>query len=370
MRENESIENKKGGFNLKQLKLLKLSKLACQWHWLLLVLITITFLMTPSKAIAKEQTVTNLTDLQKVIQVDLTNRETTFRLYYTGNSKQMVEELSTVFEQAKQTNDYLNTSLTSWGYKVSGTILKTTLDFTVTYLTTKAQEDFIDERVKTLVPTLISSDMSEVTKEKAIHNWLIKNVSYDYTLKQRSAYTALTTGKTVCTGYAMLMNKMLDQAGIKNYIITGHLSQTGSSIPNTEQENHVWNLVQINSQWYHVDVTNDWNNPDSNMFFNKGSAFMKEKGFTWNEKELIRPVESTRTFTEPSNEPVLAESPERSIDNPIVTKPSESNLPVTLSEGFIRVIGFLDNLVERASTIIQQLSLIIRDLLDTQSVSK
>lgn len=324
--------------------------------------------MTPSQAFAKEQTVTNLTDLQKVIQADLTNRETNFTLYYAGNTTQMVDNLATVFEQAKQTNDYLNTSLTSWGYQVSGTTNKVTLNFTVSYLTTKAQEDIIDARLKTLVPTLISSDMSEVAKEKAIHNWLIKNVSYDYTLNQRSAYTALTTGKTVCTGYAMLMNKMLDHAGIKNYIISGHLSQPGSSIPNTEQENHVWNLVQINNQWYHADVTNDWNNPDSYMFFNKGSGFMKEKGFTWNENQLTRPVEPAITVTKP----VVPESPEKSVEAPIVTKPSEANLPVTISEGFIRIISLLDNLVttfaERVSSVIQQLSVIVRDLLDTQLV--
>ncbi len=351
---------------------MKKLKLAYQGHWFVLVLITISLLMTPSKAFAKEQTVTNFADLQKVIQVDLMNRETNFTIYYTGDTTQMVDNLPTVFEQAKQTNDYLNTSLTSWGYKVSGTSQKVALDFTVSYLTTKAQEDFIDARIKTLVPTLISSEMSEVAKEKAIHNWLIKNVAYDNTLKQRSAYTALTTGETVCTGYAMLMNKMLDQAGIKSYIITGHLSQTGSSIPNTEQENHVWNLVRINNQWYHVDVTNDWNNPDSHMFFNKGSAFMKGKGFTWNEDQLIRPVETTVTHTNPSPVPVIAGSPDQSVNAPSVTKPSEANLPVTLSEGFIRIIGSLDNLVttfvEWISTIVQQLSLIIRDLLDTQLV--
>jgi len=351
---------------------LKQLKLTNQWHWFVLVLITLSLLMTPSKAFAKEQTVTNLGDLQKAIQVDLTNRETNFTLYYTGNTTQMVDDLPTVFEQAKQTNDYLNTSLTSWGYKVSGTTIKATLNFTVSYLTTKAQEEMIDARIKTLVPTLISSDMSEVAKEKAIHNWLIKNVSYDYTLNQRSAYTALTTGKTVCTGYAMLMNKMLDQAGIKSYIIAGHLSQTGSSIPNTEQENHVWNLVEISNQWYHVDATNDWNNPDSYMFFNKGSAFMKEKGFTWSEDQLIRPVEPTITPTKPSTQPTSADSPAKSVEVPNVTEPSDANLPVTLSEGFMRIIGLLDNLVttlaEWISTIAQQLSLIIRDLLDTQLV--
>ena len=318
--------------------------------------------MTPSNTVANEQTVTNLVDLQKIIQVDLANRETNFKLYYTGDTTQMTDNLQTVFKQARQTNDYLNTSLTSWEYNVSGTTRKATLEFTVGYLTTKAQENYIDARVKALVPTLISSDMSDVAKEKAIHDWLIKHIAYDYTLKQRTAYTALTTGKTVCTGYTMLMNKMLTQAGIKSYIITGNLSETGSSIPNTEKENHVWNLVQIDNQWYHLDVTNDWNNPDSHMFFNKGSAFMHKKGFTWDEAQLIRPVEPTITLTQPSTEPITAVSPAESVNAPIVTKPSEANLPFAPLEGFTSasIIGFLDNILTTfakwISTIIQQLS--------------
>jgi len=354
----------KGRINLKELKTLKYNY---QWQWIVVLLLTISLLTIPSNAVANQQTVTNLIDLQKVIKVDMTNHETNFTLYYTGDTTPLADNLQTVIEQAIQGNDYLKTSLTSWEYKISGTTIKATLEFTVGYLTTKVQEDYIDARIKALVPTLISSDMSDVAKEKAIHDWLIKHVAYDYTLEQRTAYTALIKGKTVCTGYAMLMNKMLNQAGIKSYIITGNLSETGSSIPNTEKENHVWNLVQIDNQWYHVDVTNDWNNPDSYMFFNKGSAFMKQKGFTWDEAQLIRPVEPSVTVTDPSIEPITAVSPAKSVNAPIVTKPSEANLPIL--EGFIsaRIIGFLDNILTKSAewilTIIQQLSYTIRQLL-------
>ena len=318
--------------------------------------------MAPCSAVADEQNVTNLVDLQNVIQVALTNRETNFTLYYTGDTTQMADNLKTVFIQASQANDYLYTSLTSWQYKVSGTTSQATLGFNVGYLTTKAQETFIDARVKTLVPTIITSNMSDVAKETAIHDWIINHVSYDFTLKQRTAFTALTKGKTVCTGYAMLMEKMLSLAGVKCYIIAGHLSQNGSTIPKIEQENHVWNLVQINNQWYHVDVTNDWDNPDRHMYFNKGSDFMHKNGFTWNEAQLIRNVDRTVTSAKPSTEPISAISPAKSVDAPNVTKPSEGNLPLTTSEVFTsaRIIGFLDNILttfaKLLSTIVQQLS--------------
>jgi len=331
-------------------------------HWVVVVLLMISLLMTPADAVANEQTETNLVDLQKVIQFDLTNRETNFTINYTGNTTQMVDNLKTVFNQASQEDDYVNTSLNNWEYKVSGTTSNATLDVTVGYLTTKDQEAYIDARVKALVPTLITPNMSVIGKETAIHDWIINHVSYDYTLKQRTAYTALTTGKTVCTGYAMLMEKMLGLAGIKSYIIAGHLSQNGSTIPNVEQENHVWNLVQLNHQWYHVDVTNDWNNPYSHMYFNKGSNFMHKNGFTWNEAQLIRPVEPLVTPAKPLTEPSTAVSPAKSTNAPNVTKTSEANLPLTSSEAFTStsVIGFLDNILTTfanwISTIIKQLS--------------
>lgn len=346
-----------------RLKALITSKLTGHRSWVIVILLSLSLLMTPLNTVANEQTLTNLVELQHVIQLDLTNRETNFTLYYTGNTTQMADNLQTVFEQASATNDYLKMSLTSWEYKVSGTTKKATLKFIVSYLTTKTQEDYIDKKVKALVPKLISSNMGDIAKEQAIHDWLIKHVSYDSTLKQRTAYTALTTGKTVCTGYAMLMKKMLSHAGIKSYIIAGNLSDPSSNIPNTEKENHVWNLVQINNQWYHVDATNDWNNPESHMFFNKGSAFMKEKGFAWNEAQLVRPVESNITPTAPTTEP----SPAKAVDTPMVTKPSEANFPPTLSDTSARIIGFVDNFLTAItiwiSKIIQQLSLIIRHLL-------
>lgn len=356
---NQRKNGKKGEFLS-----LKLSKFNYQRYCVVVVLLMISFLTTPSNTVANEQTTANLVDLQKVIQVDLTNRETNFTLDYTGDTTQMVDNLKTVFEQASQTDDYLHTSLTNWEYKVSGTTSKATLDFTVGYLTTKAQEVYIDASVKTLVPTLITSKMSDVAKETAIHDWLIKHVSYDFTLKQRTAYTALTTGKTVCSGYAMLMEKMLSQAGIKSYIIAGHLSQSGSNIPNIEQENHVWNLVQLNNQWYHVDVTNDWNNPDRYMYFNKGSEFMNKMGFSWNKAQLIRPVEPKQLTG-----PVTPKTPAKSVNAPNVTKPSVANLPLIPSEAFTssRIIDFLYNILSTfagwISTIIQQAALIFTTLM-------
>lgn len=64
-----------------------------------------------------------------------------------------------------------------------------------------------------------------------------------------TAYEALTEGKTVCQGYALLVHAMLIEAGIPGQIIEG---EAGGTL-------HAWNLVQLDGSWYHLDAT--WDDP-------------------------------------------------------------------------------------------------------------
>jgi hypothetical protein len=82
---------------------------------------------------------------------------------------------------------------------------------------------------------------------KVIHDWVVARVDYDQSLQKYTAYEALTIGKAVCQGYALLMYNMLTKAGIKNVIAAGTVN-TGE---------HAWNIVKLDGQWYHLDATWD-----------------------------------------------------------------------------------------------------------------
>ena len=94
-------------------------------------------------------------------------------------------------------------------------------------------------------------------KEKAFHDYLVRNVVYDSKAQMKkveggdvyTAYGALVEGSAVCNGYAEAMKLLCDLSGVECRMISGTV----------DGENHAWNLVSIDGEWYHVDVT--WDDP-------------------------------------------------------------------------------------------------------------
>lgn len=96
---------------------------------------------------------------------------------------------------------------------------------------------------------------TDYKKEKALHDYLIKNCYYDLNAAENpsaypesfSAYGALVNGKAVCEGYADSMKLLLSSVGIKTLYLTGQ--GNGNS--------HAWNEVNIGGKWYFLDATFD-----------------------------------------------------------------------------------------------------------------
>lgn len=96
---------------------------------------------------------------------------------------------------------------------------------------------------------------TDLKKEKALHDKLIKSCSYDIEAAKDpdsnpdsfSAYGAIVNGRAVCQGYAQAMKLLLSSAGIKSLYITG-VANGGS---------HAWNVVQIGGRWRYLDATFD-----------------------------------------------------------------------------------------------------------------
>ena len=110
-----------------------------------------------------------------------------------------------------------------------------------------------------IVNQIITKNMSEFEKAKAIHDYIIMNVDYDYanylnnTVPNQS-YTALGVLKyktAVCAGYAKAFQLMCQLAGLECTYIVG----------DTPQGAHAWNQIKIDGKWYNADVT--WDDPIS-----------------------------------------------------------------------------------------------------------
>lgn len=141
------------------------------------------------------------------------------------------------------------------------------LEFSQTYLTTAAQEAYVDATVPVILSGLSLDEKSTYGKIKAIHDYIIRNVDYDYSLSKYSAYEGLFSKKTVCNGYALMMYKMLMDAGVPVRKINGMGVSGGKS------ESHAWNIAKIGQCWYNIDATWDDSYDQTRCFLKNNAAF-------------------------------------------------------------------------------------------------
>ena len=118
------------------------------------------------------------------------------------------------------------------------------------------------ETVDGVLAQIITPNMNELEKIKAIHDWMINYADYDkdgyYSGNTPSTdYTAegfFATRKAVCDGYAKAFLVMAERAGLEAIGVEGQAStSTGLTEP------HAWNQVKANGEWYNIDVT--WDDP-------------------------------------------------------------------------------------------------------------
>ena len=111
---------------------------------------------------------------------------------------------------------------------------------------------------QSVVNKIITKGMSDFEKAKAIFDYMVMNIDYDYdnyladTIPDAS-YTALGALKNkyaVCAGYAKAFKLLCELSGLECDYVTG-----------TAGGPHAWNQVKIDGKWYNVDVT--WGDPVS-----------------------------------------------------------------------------------------------------------
>jgi hypothetical protein len=132
-------------------------------------------------------------------------------------------------------------------YQIGTTVYtnKTVLAIEIDYLEDSTQLCYVNQKVQQIIHSITDAAMHKQQKLLAIHDWITTHIRYDQTLQRRTAFDALDTQSTVCSGYASLYWHMCRAVGIPCRIITG----TGKF------EAHAWNMVQLDQFWYHVDST-------------------------------------------------------------------------------------------------------------------
>lgn len=108
-------------------------------------------------------------------------------------------------------------------------------------------EGEVASALKRAVRESVTSDMNDLQKALALHNWLAMHCTYDHSgsagNNKYKAYGALVMRTAVCEGYAEAYAMLARYAGLE--------------VGTARGGNHKWNQVKINGQWYNVDVTWD-----------------------------------------------------------------------------------------------------------------
>ncbi len=105
-----------------------------------------------------------------------------------------------------------------------------------------------------ILDEIITDDMSDYDKEKAVYDWLVKNIGQDKGLltvipssgkDSDNPYGVLKYHDAVCVGYATTFRMLMQMMNIDCMVVH-----------NTEMY-HTWDLVKIDGKWYHTDVYTD-----------------------------------------------------------------------------------------------------------------
>ena len=135
-----------------------------------------------------------------------------------------------------------------------------------------------DQLAEKLTKDLDTEVEKLVEKFRVIFRWITDNISYDYPLYRkkirreaqlrynRKRFTSyvehvstqmyrrmIRQKKTICSGYARLLEYMCEQAGLQCNQVSGY----GSAfyLSGTKGPNHAWNVVKLGDRWYVCDVT-------------------------------------------------------------------------------------------------------------------
>ncbi|SFE11615.1 Transglutaminase-like superfamily protein [Paenibacillus catalpae] len=187
--------------------------------------------------------------LEEELASHFQSRSEHFTLQYKGDKHKLSDGLQNTINVALSQDDYTAYILDSYLYTIRSWGNLSTIKLEARYRETTEQTAVVDEMVSKAISRIITPQMNEHEKVKAIHDWVVDKLQYDETLKHYTAYDALTTGTAVCQGYSLLAYKMLKASGIPVLIAEGKV-KTGD---------HAWNMVELSGNWYHLDMT--WDDP-------------------------------------------------------------------------------------------------------------
>lgn len=188
-------------------------------------------------------------ELELELAAGFQSRAERFSVSYSGNRKDLSDNMTDIIRAALRHDDYSAYILESYLYTIRSWGNKSTIAVEAKFRETKEQTAAVDRKVDETLARIITPGMNDHEKVKVIHDWIVTHVEYDQSLSYYTAYEAISLGRAVCQGYSLLGYRMLEKAGLDVLIAEGSVN-TGE---------HAWNMVKLDGIWYHLDIT--WDDP-------------------------------------------------------------------------------------------------------------
>ncbi len=124
------------------------------------------------------------------------------------------------------------------------------VEMTINYLHSKEEMYRYFQDMQNVAEDLKKS--SDYKSVKAVHDYIVENVEYDYNHENYLDMEGFQSGKMVCNGYSMATFLLLSYMDIPVRMITGNAREV-----NGKTVGHAWNIVMLDGNWYNVDATWD-----------------------------------------------------------------------------------------------------------------
>lgn len=165
------------------------------------------------------------------------------------------------------------------------------------YILLDDKEKYILDEARRVISECIKVEMTDLEKEKAIHDYMCCHMDYDRLALATDHYDMLAdsdnpygmfkNGFGICYGYAATFDLFMRLLEIEAVVVEGSAY---------DGEVHAWNKVRISGKWYNVDVT--WDDPvvisDENnavqsewsenyRYFNRSDKYFKDTSHKFEE---------------------------------------------------------------------------------------
>lgn len=143
---------------------------------------SVSYAATNPTTVTAQSDVKLLDDFRKELKKQIDNREENITITYKTkdrNARNIMDQLYGEFNKIVDADEYVKYNVGSTRYSIKGMPGDYTFTLQVKYRESKEQTQYVKAQAKAIVGSIVKPGMDEHEKVKAIHDYVVKHVSYD-----------------------------------------------------------------------------------------------------------------------------------------------------------------------------------------------